>query len=163
MRYHNITRDDMLNGDGLRAVLWLAGCSHACPGCQNPITHDPEGGLPFNGAAKDELFALLSEPYIAGLTLSGGDPLYPPNRAEATELAKDFRARFHEKTLWVYTGFLWEEVRGLELMRYADVLVDGPYVEALRDTQLFWRGSSNQRVIDVQASLTCSKVKLHCE
>ena len=162
MRYHNITKDDMLNGDGLRVVLWLSGCEHRCPGCHNQVTWDPSGGLQFDREAEDELFDKLDKPYISGLTLSGGDPLYPGNRGEVTILARKFRERFPDKTLWLYTGYLWEDVRELEVIKYVDVLVDGLYVEALRDAQLFWRGSSNQRVIDVKRSLAGEMV-LHCE
>ena len=79
MRYHNITKDDMLNGSGLRVVLWVAGCGHHCPGCHNPITHDPNGGIPFDDAAKEEIFAELKKDYINGITFSGGDPLHPVN------------------------------------------------------------------------------------
>ena len=84
MRYHNITKDDMNNGDGLRAVLWLAGCDHCCEQCQNPVTWDPNGGLPFDEEAKKELFDILSKDYISGITFSGGDPLFPGNRREVT-------------------------------------------------------------------------------
>ena len=94
MRYHNITRDDMLNGDGLRVVLWVAGCNHCCKECQNPVTWDPNGGLPFDQAAKQELFDQLEKSYISGVTFSGGDPLYPGNRMEITALAKEIREKF---------------------------------------------------------------------
>ena len=87
MRYHDITKDDMKNGDGLRVVLWVAGCSHHCAGCQNPVTWDPEGGLLFDEAAKAEIFEQLERDYISGITFSGGDPLYEGNRNEVTELA----------------------------------------------------------------------------
>ena len=90
MQYHNITKDDMLNGDGLRVVLWVAGCGHACPGCHNPITWDAEGGLLFDQAAKAELFTELGKDYISGITFSGGDPLFPGNREE---ISKSFRIR----------------------------------------------------------------------
>ena len=86
MRYHNITKDDMLNGDGLRVVLWVAGCSHCCKDCQNPITWDPNGGIPFDEAAKQEIFDQLDKPYISGITFSGGDPLHSANRLEVRNL-----------------------------------------------------------------------------
>ena len=105
MNYHNITTDDMLNGDGLRTVLWVAGCGHACPGCQNPVTWDACGGLPFDEAAKAELFEKLGKPHISGITFSGGDPLYPANREAVTALAAEVRARFPKKTIWLYTGY----------------------------------------------------------
>lgn len=97
MRYHNITRDDMLNGDGLRVVLWVAGCNHCCKECQNPVTWDPNGGLPFDQAAKQELFDQLEKSYISGVTFSGGDPLYPGNRMEITALAKEIRKSFRRR------------------------------------------------------------------
>lgn len=88
MNYHNITKDDMLNGDGLRVVLWVSGCTHHCHGCQNPITWDVAGGIPFDKAAEDELFEALSKPHISGITFSGGDPLHPFNRDEVFRLIK---------------------------------------------------------------------------
>ena len=104
MRYHNITKDDMLNGDGLRVVLWVAGCGHHCKGCQNPITWDPNGGIPFDDAAKAEIFEQLDKDYISGITFSGGDPLYEANRADVTALAKEIKERYPKKDIWVYTG-----------------------------------------------------------
>lgn len=163
MRYHNITKDDMLNGDGLRAVLWVAGCEHRCPNCQNPVTWDIDGGLPFDAEAETELFAALNKPYISGVTFSGGDPLHHQNRSEVTRLAKKVRASFPAKTVWLYSGYTWEEVKDLEIMKYTNVFVDGRYVDAQRDVQLFWRGSANQRVIDVQRTLLEGEVVLHCE
>lgn len=91
MRYHNITKDDMLNGDGLRVVLWVAGCNHCCRECQNPITWDPDGGLLFDEAAKQEIFEQLEKPYISGITFSGGDPMHPVNRADVRELMHEIR------------------------------------------------------------------------
>ena len=152
MRYHNITKDDMLNGEGLRVVLWVAGCSHGCKNCQNPITWDPNGGLPFDEAAKAEIFAELEKDYISGITFSGGDPLYMGNREDVTALAKEIKEAFPDKKTWLYTGYLWEEVSALPIMQYLDVIVDGRFVEELKDPQLHWKGSFNQRIIDVQKS-----------
>ncbi len=160
MRYHNITKDDMLNGEGLRVVLWVSGCSHHCKNCQNPVTWDPEGGLFFDEAAKEELFAELEKDYISGITFSGGDPLFPGNRQDITALLKEIREKFPDKNIWMYTGFSWEEVSALEAMQYVDVLVDGKFVEELKDNQLHWKGSYNQRIIDVQKSLRESSVYL---
>lgn len=143
----------MLNGDGLRVVLWVAGCSHKCPNCQNPITWDVQGGLPFTEQTKDELYQKMNHDYISGVTFSGGDPLHPANRETITELVKSIIEQFPDKTIWIYTGYLWEEVKDLPVMKYIDVLVDGEFVEKLKDTKLHWKGSSNQRVIDVQKSL----------
>lgn len=147
MRYHNITHDDMLNGDGLRVVLWLAGCSHHCKGCQNPITWDPEGGIPFDESAKEEIFEQLSKDYISGITFSGGDPLYPQNRDEVCELAKEIKEKFPGKTVWLYTGYEFADVWDVPVMQYVDVVVDGKYVEELNDVNYPWAGSTNQHVI----------------
>jgi|GEM_PF-59798 len=148
MRYHNITKDDMLNGDGLRTVLWVAGCSHGCKNCHNPITWDICGGIPFDDAAREELFAELSQPYISGVTMSGGDPLHMANRDEIGALIKEIHETFPDKNIWIYTGYLWEEVKDLPFMPLADVLVDGPFIEEQKDTALHWKGSANQRVIE---------------
>lgn len=163
MQYHNITKDDMLNGDGLRVVLWVAGCSHHCDECQNPVTWNPNGGILFGEKEKQELFEELGKSYISGITFSGGDPLHCANEAEVLALAKEIREKFPDKTIWLYTGYLWEYVKSREIAKYLDVLVDGPFVKQLLDKQLHWRGSANQRVIDVQESLKSRKLVLHCE
>ena len=161
MRYHNITKDDMLNGDGLRVVLWVAGCAHACPGCHNPVTWDPEGGRPFDEAARREIYEELEKDYVSGITFSGGDPLHPANIRGVTELARQIRSDFPDKTIWLYTGSTWNGVRDLEVARYVDVLVDGTFQEAKKDNTLRWKGSSNQQVIDVQKTLKTGEVVLH--
>ena len=153
MRYHNITKDDMLNGDGLRVVLWVSGCSHCCKGCQNPITWDVNGGVLFDDAAKQEIFDQLDKPYISGITFSGGDPLHSANRMDVRALMAEIREKYPDKTIWLYTGDVWENVMHYPLMRYVDVLVDGEFMIEKRDVKLMWKGSSNQRVIDVQKSL----------
>ncbi|MDY5774245.1 MAG: anaerobic ribonucleoside-triphosphate reductase activating protein [Lachnospiraceae bacterium] len=163
MRYHNITKDDMLNGDGLRTVLWVSGCDHCCKDCQNPITWDPNGGLVFDAEAKEELYEVLGRDYISGLTLSGGDPLYATNRDEILKLVREVKEKFPTKTIWMYTGFLWESIKDLEIMNYIDVLVDGEFEVDKKDVQLFWRGSANQRVIDVPKTKESGEVVLHCE
>ncbi|MBR6615229.1 MAG: anaerobic ribonucleoside-triphosphate reductase activating protein [Lachnospiraceae bacterium] len=161
MRYHNITKDDMLNGDGLRTVLWVAGCSHGCKNCHNPITWDICGGIPFDEAAKKELFEALEPDYISGITFSGGDPLHMQNRGEVGELIKEVREKYPNKTIWVYTGYTWDDVKDLPYLQYADVLVDGPFVEELKDVTLHWKGSANQRVIDVKKTLESGEIVLH--
>ena len=147
MRYHNITKDDMLNGDGLRVVLWVAGCGHHCKGCQNPITWDPNGGIPFDDAAKAEIFEQLDKDYISGITFSGGDPLHEANRADVTALAKEIKERYPKKDIWDYT----------------DVVVDGRFILAQRDVTLEWKGSPNQRVIDVKKTRARGEVVLFGE
>ncbi len=161
MRYHNITKDDMLNGDGLRVVLWVAGCSHYCEGCHNPITWDPNGGLIFDEAAKQEIFAELEKDYIHGITFSGGDPLHMANVCDVTRLAKEIRERHPDKSIWLYTGARWEDVKTMEIVKYLDVLIDGEFVTAKKDSNLHWVGSSNQRVIDVKCTLESSDIIFH--
>lgn len=160
MNYHNITVDDMLNGDGLRTVLWVAGCDHHCRGCQNPQTWRADSGIPFDEDARAELFADLSRDYISGITFSGGDPLYCSNVETVGALIREIRERLPEKTIWLYTGSLFEHIRSLPFIPLIDVIVDGPYVEALRDPQLHWKGSRNQRVIDVARTLSEGHVVL---
>ena len=101
MRYHNITKDDMLNGDGLRVVLWVSGCSHCCKECHNPITWDPNVGLIFDEAARQEIFHELEKDYVSGITFSGGDPLHIANTYEVTALAREIREKYPEKTIWL--------------------------------------------------------------
>ena len=161
MRYHNITKDDMLNGDGLRVVLWVAGCNHCCKGCHNPVTWDPNGGLEFDDASKKEIFDELEKSYISGITFSGGDPLHMSNAYEVTELAKEIKEKFPKKTVWLYTGALWEETKRMELINYVDVLVDGEFECDKKDANLHWKGSSNQRVIDVKETLKTGNIVLH--
>lgn len=163
MRYHNITKDDMLNGDGLRVVLWVAGCNHGCKECHNPVTWDPNGGIEFDEQAKAELLEQLAKDYISGITFSGGDPLHPGNIEAVTALAKEIKQTFTAKTIWLYTGDSWEDILDREIVKYLDVLVDGEFKIDLKDERLHWKGSSNQRVIDVQKSLREGEVHLHEE
>ena len=161
MRYHNITKDDMLNGEGLRTVLWVAGCSHHCPQCHNPVTWDINGGLVFDEQAKEELFEELKKDYVSGVTFSGGDPFHLENREEIGALAKEIREKFPDKTIWLYTGYRWEEIKWLPFLVQIDVLIDGRFVQAQADPQLHWRGSANQRVIDVPRTLAANSIVLH--
>lgn len=143
----------MLNGDGLRVVLWVAGCSHCCKGCQNPLTWDPDGGLLFDEKAKEEIMEQLDKNYISGLTFSGGDPLHSANRIDVRNLAQEIKEKYPDKTIWLYTGYRWESIFHYPIMKYLDVVVDGEFVQELKDNTLRWKGSSNQKVIDVQKSL----------
>lgn len=179
INYHNITHDDMNNGDGLRVVLWLSGCSHHCFNCQNPQTWDPDSGIPFDELAKQEIFNELSKDYISGITLSGGDPLHENNLSEVLSLVEEILNLFPSKTIWLYTGYTcenlidgihypldatWEDsVIRKSIIKLCDVLVDGEYIDEQRNITLPWRGSSNQRVIDVQKSLKQGKVVLYCD
>ena len=163
MRYHNITKDDMLNGDGLRVVLWVAGCYHGCKECQYPITWDVCGGIPFDESAKKEIFAELEKTYVSGITFSGGDPLHMQNREEIGQLMEEIHQKYPNKTMWLYTGYLWEEIKDLPYMKQVDVLVDGRFEIEKKDQKLKWKGSSNQRVIDVKKTMEIGKIVLHCE
>ena len=165
MNYHNITKCDMLNGNGIRVVLWVSGCSCKCKGCQNQQTWDFDSGIPFDEDAKQELFNALDKPYIKGLTISGGHPFEVRNREVIFNLVKEVKTRFPTKDIWIYTGYTWEEIQNvreiLHILYYTDVLVDGPYIENQRDISLHWRGSKNQRVIAVKESLNKGDVVLY--
>lgn len=143
----------MLNGDGLRVVLWVAGCNHCCKGCHNPVTWDPDGGLPFDEAAKQEIFEQLDKSYISGITFSGGDPLHPANRMGVRSLMEEIKQKYPDKTIWLYTGDSWENIVHYPLLQYVDVLVDGEFIQEEKDAKLLWKGSKNQRVIDVKKTL----------
>ena len=151
----------MLNGDGLRVVLWVAGCNHNCKDCHNPVTWDIRGGIPFDEAARQELFEELEKPYISGVTLSGGDPLHPDNREDIGKLILEISERFPHKTIWLYTGYLWEDILDLPIISYLDVVVDGKFDLERKDVSLPWKGSPNQRVIDVPKSREVGQVVLH--
>ncbi len=161
MNYHNITKDDMLNGDGLRVVLWVSGCNHHCKNCQNPITWDEKGGLPFDEKAEEELFEALDKPHIDGITFSGGDPLFPNNRSEVFRLIKKIRNKLPQKTIWLYTGYTWEQIKDLEGINDIDVIAEGEFIEELKDNNIHWVGSSNQRVIDVKKTNEANEIVLH--
>ena len=163
MNYHNITKCDMLNGDGIRVVLWVSGCKCHCPECQNPETWDLNSGILFDNEAKNELFEALDNDYIKGLTLSGGHPLESENLSTMCEICKEFKNKFPTKDIWLYTGYNWEDILNWEIIKYIDVLVDGRYIKDQRNVDLKWRGSSNQRVINAQESLKQNKVVLYCD
>ena len=160
MKYHNITHDDMKNGDGLRVVLWVSGCEHHCEGCQNPITWNPDDGLEFDINTLIELEKELEKDYISGLTLSGGDPLSKFNLEQISMLVVWSKLAFPEKTIWLYTGFTWEEIIARTyylplalILSCVDILVDGKFEQDKLDVNYPWAGSTNQRVIDVQETL----------
>lgn len=164
----------MNNGSGLRVVLWLSGCEHKCKGCQNPQTWDINSGIPFDESAKEELFRELDKDYISGLTLSGGDPLHEANLDDVLELVNKIRLSFPNKTIWIYSGYQWNQIfndgvyltrdcagwKRREIVKKCDVMIDGKYMDSLRDPQLKWRGSSNQHVIDVEKSMIKGEIVL---
>ena len=163
MNYAAITKQDMLNGDGIRVTLWVQGCSRYCAGCHNPETWDRCLGQSWTEETEQELFEALDKDYISGITFSGGNPLEEYNTDVVTNISKKIKEKFPNKTQWLYTGFVWEEVKDLEIMKYIDILVEGPYIEEQRDISLKWRGSSNQRVLDVKKSLELNEVILYCD
>lgn len=211
MNYHNITYPDMNNGDGLRVILWLSGCSHRCKGCQNPQTWDANSGIPFDEKANEELFRELDKEYISGLTLSGGDPLNEANLDGVLDIVTEFNKRYKQtqdivynhsdnhnisnenadkfrlscpnKTIWIYSGFTWENIwsdskiiiddytlkvyedyqKRQQIISQCDILVDGRYIDSQRNPFLKWRGSKNQRVIDIQESIKQNKAVLYCD
>lgn len=163
MNYHTITKADMLNGEGLRTVLWVSGCNHHCPSCHNPQTHPYNSGKLFDENAKKELFEEIEKSYNEGVTFSGGDPLYSRNRKTILDLAKEIKEKMPNKTIWCYTGFLWEDIQYLEGIENIDVLIDGRFFKKLKDTKLRWRGSLNQRIIDVKKTLEKGEVVLYEE
>lgn len=165
MNYHNITHEDMVNGDGLRVILWVAGCNHKCKNCQNPITWDINGGINFDNNALKEIYDELKKEYCDGITFSGGDPLHPLNRETILEIIKEIKNKFPKKTIWIYTGYTYEQILNeqfiKEILDMTDVLIDGVYIENLKSPDKHWVGSSNQRVIDIQKSLKEDKVILY--
>ena len=161
MNYLDIKRVNMVNGVGLRTAIWIAGCERHCPGCFSPYTHDFKAGVLFDNKAKEELFKDSKEDWCAGITFVGGEPLHPVNRKEVIQLSKEHRELFPEKTIWIYTGYCWGEIvedpEMSEIVRYVDVICDGPFVESLKDPNLEWVGSSNQHVIDVKKRIAALK------
>ncbi|MBY9080001.1 anaerobic ribonucleoside-triphosphate reductase activating protein [Paenibacillus sp. HN-1] len=145
-------------GDGLRAVLFISGCRHRCPGCFNPETWNFKYGEPFTRERQAEIIAeIAANPLLDGLTLAGGDPFF--SAAEVSDFIRELRAALPDYPVWIYTGYTYEELTAspdspeYELLSLCQVVIDGRFVEALKDTTLRYRGSSNQRIIDVQASL----------
>lgn len=208
MNYLKIDKEDVCNGDGLRVVLWLSGCSHHCYNCQNPQTWDTNSGILFDESAKEELFRELDRDYISGLTLTGGDPLHESNLDDVLDLVTEINKRYNatqdivhsknknhnilnnnanktrlsrpHKSIWLYTGYTWEELmeetifydkdgpffmlnkdkKRYQIVSQCDVLIDGRYIDSQRDITLKWCGSSNQRVINVQESLNQGRIIL---
>lgn len=150
MRYASIRNFDISNGVGCGVALFVQGCHFHCKNCFNQSTWDFAGGKEFDVKTKDILYDLLDNPHMARLSILGGEPLAPENIKTVTEIAKDFAGK---KVLWVYTGYKYEEILNKEILKYIDYLVDGRYVDELRDLKLQFRGSSNQRIIDVKQSL----------
>ena len=154
MNYLTIYKSSLSDGIGWRVVLFVSGCSHKCKGCHNPQSWDANAGKPFDDTIKEYLFKAIDKEEIDGLTLSGGDPLFRGNRSEVTKLCKEFKEKFPNKNIWLYTGYLYDEIKDLEVMNYVDVVVDGPFILEERDTTIPFRGSTNQRIISTKTGKT---------
>ncbi len=164
MRYSKIRKMDISNGKGVRVSIFIQGCTFNCKNCFNPETHDFEGGTEFTDSTIDKVLELCSKDHIDGLSILGGEPMHPKNIEGTTKLAKAFKEKFPNKNLWAWTGYKFDEyLKDKEISKYLDVLIDGQYVDELHDPTLEWRGSSNQRVIDVQKSLQAGEVVEICK
>lgn len=162
MRYHKIRKMDISNGPGVRVSIFLQGCTFQCEGCFNPETHDFKGGEEFTEETIEKVLDLCQYEHIVGLSILGGEPMHPKNIEGTTALAASFKERYPNKTIWVWTGFLMDEdLMDKEVLKYIDVLVDGRFEIKNSSPLLKWKGSANQRVIDVQASLKNNKIILY--
>ena len=167
MNYHKIEKFSTNNGNGVRCVLWISGCEIHCKNCQNPQTWDKCSGIKFDKNAKEELLEILSKDYIRGLTLSGGNPLEKYNISELLSLLKEIKNLYPNKDIWCYSGYTYEQLIQREdlkeIWQYIDVLIDGPYIDEQRDITLKWRGSKNQRVINIPQSIKKNEIILFCD
>ena len=175
MNYATIKWTDIANGEGVRISLFVSGCTHHCKNCFNQVAWDFNCGQPFDEDIQNKILQELSSSYIAGLSLLGGEPLEPQNQEALYPFVKKVRELYPQKTIWCYTGFVFDEKKGVlvethkntpdtkGLIALFDVLVDGAYIEELKDVRLKFRGSSNQRIIDVQKSLEKQECVLYME
>lgn len=170
MNYAAIHSCDIANGEGVRVSLFVSGCTHKCKGCFNEEAQDFSFGKPFDCAVEDDLLRQLEPSHIAGLTILGGEPMEPQNQRALAPFLRRFRERFGKaKTLWIYTGCIYENLLDpasrwhtevtLELLSMCDVLVDGPFVEELKDISLRFRGSSNQRILNLKKGMLSNETK----
>lgn len=168
MNYAEIKKFDIANGPGVRLSLFVSGCTHKCPGCFNEVAWDFHYGKPFTRETEDEILRELADPAYQGLTLLGGEPMDPANQPGVLSLVRRFREMYPEKDLWCFTGYLydrdllgwmWETLpETRELLQSIDVLVDGPFVLEEKDVTLLFKGSRNQRTIDVKKSLAAKRI-----
>lgn len=159
MRYNKIRKMDIADGPGVRVSIFMQGCAFNCKNCFNQETHDFKGGKDFTEETIDRVLTLCNNDNIQGLSILGGEPMHPNNIEGTTKLAKAFKEKYPNKNLWAWTGFKFDkDLKDKDVTRYLDVLVDGQYLDELHNPTLKWRGSSNQRVIDVQKSIKNNKV-----
>ena len=163
MRYNKIRKTDISNGPGIRVSIFMQGCSFHCKNCFNSETWDFNDGNEFTDKTIQDVLDLCNNLHITGLSILGGEPMHPRNIKGTTKLAKAFKEKYPDKTLWIWSGFLFEDLKDKEVLKYIDVLVDGRYQDELHDFRLKWRGSSNQRVIDVKKTLKKKEIVLYCE
>ena len=164
MNYNKIRKMDISNGPGVRVSIFFQGCSFHCKNCFNPETWDFNGGLEFKEEQIEEIIDLCEPDFISGLSILGGEPMHPKNIANTTKLAKRFKEEYPDKNIWAWSGFLFDrDLKDKEVLNYIDVLVDGQYQDELRNPSLKWRGSSNQRVIDVKKTKQKGQIVLYCE
>ncbi len=162
MRYNKIRKMDISNGPGVRVSIFTQGCAFNCKNCFNPETHDFKGGKEFTEDTENTLLGLCDHDYVEGLSILGGEPLHPNNIEGTTKMVKDFKAKYPDKNVWMWTGYTFDkDLKDKEILKYVDVLVDGQYQDELANPTLSWKGSSNQRVIDVQNSLKKNEVVLY--
>ena len=162
MKYNKIRKMDISNGPGVRVSVFMQGCVFNCKNCFNPETHDFIGGNDFTDETIEKILDLCKNDYIVGLSILGGEPLLPKNIEGSTKLAKKFKETYPQKNLWVWSGYLFEEyLKDKEIINYIDVLVDGQYNDDLHSPMLKWKGSSNQRVIDIKKTLKKDKIVLY--
>lgn len=160
MRYNTIRQLDIANGPGCRVSLFIQGCTFNCPGCFNTAARDFDSGTEFTDQTLHLILELLKSSHISGLSILGGEPLHPRNRQATLDLVKKVKAAQPDKSIWLWTGYLWEDVADDLVDSGIDVVVDGPFQEELKDLRLKYCGSSNQRVIDVWGS-TKDSIKLY--
>ena len=159
MRYNKIRKMDISNGPGVRISIFMQGCTFNCKECFNPETHSFEGGKEFTDETIDRVIELCQNENINGLSILGGEPLHPKNIEGTTKLVKTFKEKLPNKNVWIWSGFSFDgDLKDKEVLKYTDVLVDGRYVDELRNPTLKWRGSENQRVIDVQNTLKNNEI-----
>lgn len=153
MNYGAIKKNDIANGIGVRVSLFVSGCRNHCDGCFQPQTWDFDYGLPFTKETEEEILKALRPSWIQGLSILGGEPMEPENENVLLPFIKRVKETYPKKDIWLYSGYTYEELKGRKILQYVDVLVDGHFEEKLRDPSLAFRGSSNQRILNVPASL----------
>ena len=158
MRYNLIRKMDISNGPGVRVSIFMQGCSFHCKNCFNQETWDFEGGQEFTEDTINKVLELSDKKEVKGLSILGGEPMHPTNIEGTTKLAKAFKEKYPEKNIWAWSGFKYEDIKDNDVFNYIDVLVDGQYKDELHDPTLKWRGSSNQRVIDIKESKKQNKI-----